>query len=79
MDGWMKLLARKVNIQGMTVLLADKVQKQEPHNINVNGYTMFVQYSLKGQKQEIFYPKRTKTSLHKKISKRNPADVRMVQ
>ena len=54
MDGWMKLLAKKVNIQGMTVLLADKVQKQEPRNVNVNGYTMFVQYSLKEQKQQIF-------------------------
>ena len=72
MDGWMKLLAKKVNIQGMTVLLADKVQKQEPRkrNINVNGYTMFVQYSLKEQKQEFFYSKRTKTSLHKMISKK---------
>ena len=56
MDGWMKLLAKKVNIQGMTVLLADKVQKQEPRNVNVNGYTMFIQYLLKEQKQEIFYP-----------------------
>ena len=34
----MKLLAKKVHIQGMTVLLADKVHKQEPqckwlHNV----------------------------------------------
>ena len=31
-DGWMKLLANKVHIQGMTVfiLLADKVHEQEP-------------------------------------------------
>ena len=29
-DGGMKLLANKVYIQGMEVLLADKVHKQEP-------------------------------------------------
>ena len=28
-DGWMKLLVNKLHIQGMEVLLADKVHKQE--------------------------------------------------
>ena len=28
----MKLLANKVHIQGMTLLLADKVRKQEPQH-----------------------------------------------
>ena len=46
-DGWMKLLANKAHIQGMKVLLADKVHKQEP---NVNGYTMLAQ---KERKQKI--------------------------
>ena len=31
----MKLLAKKVHIQGMEVLLADKVHKQEPQRIYI--------------------------------------------
>ena len=34
-DGWMKLLACKVHVQGMAVLLADKVHER---NHNINGY-----------------------------------------
>ena len=33
-DGWMKLLANKLHIQGMEVLLADKVHNKKNHNIN---------------------------------------------
>ena len=29
-DGWMKLLADEVHVQGMTVLLVGKVHEQEP-------------------------------------------------
>ena len=31
----MKLLANKVHIQGMEVLLADKVRKQEPQRVAI--------------------------------------------
>ena len=31
----MKLLANKVHIQGMEVLLADKVHKQEPQRMDI--------------------------------------------
>ena len=31
----MKLLANKVHIQGMKVLLADKVHKQEPQHVAI--------------------------------------------
>ena len=31
----MKLLANKVRMQGMTVLLADKVHKQEPQRVTI--------------------------------------------
>ena len=56
MDGWVKLLANKVHIQGMEVLLADIMHKQEPqckwlyisHNhtyISSNGITYATFYS----------------------------------
>ena len=32
----MKLLANKVHIQGMEVLLADKVHKQEPQHVGMH-------------------------------------------
>ena len=54
----MKFLAKKVHIQGMAVLLADEVQNK---NHNVNGFTMFMQYSLKRAETRNFKKNRSKS------------------
>ena len=35
----MKLLANKVHLQGMEILLADKVHKQEPQRVVICNFT----------------------------------------